>query len=111
MSDHSGGEESNGNAEERDESGQQDNAQEVDKSSGDETCSETESSEVPAGEAAKGAIIEMDSEDSESSSDSQLRGDHALGSHTEEGGKGGQTQYSTLVLTAIPGPKTVRGAA
>ena len=70
VSDHLGGEESDGNAEERDKSGQQDNAQEADESSGNETCSETESSEGPAGEVAQSAIIEMDSEDSESSSDS-----------------------------------------
>ena len=69
-SDHSGGEESNGNAEEQDKSGQQGNAQEADESSSNETHSETESSEVPANEAAKNAIIETDSQDSKSSSDS-----------------------------------------
>ena len=72
MSDHLGGEESNGNAEEQDESGQQDNAEEVDKSSSDETHSETESSKVPDSEAARSAIIETDSEDSKSSSDSDF---------------------------------------
>ena len=41
----------------------------------------------------------------------RLQGDHALSSHTQEGVKGGQTQHSTLVLTAIPGPETARGAA
>ena len=70
VSDHSGGEESDGNAEEQDESGQQDNAQEADESSGNETRSETESSKVPASEVAKSAIIETDSEDSGSSLDS-----------------------------------------
>ena len=41
-------------------------------------------------------------------------GDHALGSHTQEGGKGGkgvQTQHGTIVLAAVPGPKTARRAA
>ena len=73
VSDYSGGKESDGNAEKRDKSGQQDNAQEVDESSSDETNSETESSEVPAIEVAKSAIIESDSKDSESSSDSDSR--------------------------------------
>ena len=37
----------------------------MDESSGDdETCSETKSSEVPTSKAAKGAVIESDSEDS-----------------------------------------------
>ena len=31
------------------------------------------------------------------------RGDHALGSHAQKGGKGGQTQCGTLILAAIPG--------
>ena len=33
-----------------------------------------------------------------------------LGSHTQKGGKGGQTQHSTITLTAIPRPKTARRA-
>ena len=76
VSDHSGGEESDGDAEEQDKSGQQDNTQEVCKSSGNETSSETESSKVPTSEVAKSAIIELDSEDSKSSSESDSRGTH-----------------------------------
>ena len=67
MSDHLGGGEFDGNAEESDKSGQQDNAEKADESSGNKTCSETMSSEVPDGKMARSAIIETDSKDSESS--------------------------------------------
>ena len=100
MSDHLAGEESDGNAEEQDKSGQQDNTQEVDESSSHETHSKTESSEVPTSEAAKSAIVESDSEDSERSLDSDSRETTPLVPTPKKEGK--ETKPSMAYSSLLP---------